>query len=272
MRIAIAPASIAYGAVRRSAEESDSAALARGAEVIVLCLSDAEAVRAVLDGAGPGLRSGHLVDRRHHVRPAGTRALAESLSARGVRLVDAPVTGGPTQAEAGVLGSLVAAKLPTSTRCSGSSPAIRRRYSDGRGGSGHAAKLLNNFVTQGTVVLLAEAYTRARDSGIDWQALYAVMCAGAARSARWKRWSVRRLAATSTAASSRSATQPRTSATTARWLRARIGDQARSARRYTSALPMRRCRRRTSLREPIARSRHPGLIPGQRTRAIAGAA
>ncbi len=92
---------------RGAAEASDLASLARGAEVIVLCLSDADAVRAVLDGAGPGLRPGHLVIDATTSDPRVTGALAESLSARGVRLVDAPVTGGPTQAEAGVLGSLV---------------------------------------------------------------------------------------------------------------------------------------------------------------------
>jgi len=166
-----------------AAEAGDLASLARAAEVIVLSLSDAEAVRAVLDSAGPGLRPGHLVIDATTSDPRVTRALAGSLSARGVRLVDAPVTGGPTQAEAGVLGSLVGCDAPdfdaVKQIVSCYSTVVQRM---GGVGSGHAAKLLNNFVTQGTVALVAEAYTRARDQGIDWHALYAVMCAGAARS------------------------------------------------------------------------------------------
>ncbi|MBK7080609.1 MAG: NAD(P)-dependent oxidoreductase [Betaproteobacteria bacterium] len=168
---------------RGAAEASNLAALARGAEVIVLSLSDAEAVRAVLDGVGPGLRAGCLVIDTTTSDPRVTRALAESLSARGVRLVDAPVTGGPAQAEAGVLGSLVgcaASDFDAVQRIASCYSTVVQRM--GEVGSGHAAKLLNNFVTQGTVVLLAEAYARARDNGIDWQALYAVMGAGAARS------------------------------------------------------------------------------------------
>jgi 3-hydroxyisobutyrate dehydrogenase-like beta-hydroxyacid dehydrogenase len=49
-------------------------------------------------------------------------------------------------------------------------------------GAGHQAKLLNNFVTQGTSVLLAEAYRQARDCGVDWKALYSIMETGAAHS------------------------------------------------------------------------------------------
>ena len=67
---------------RGAAEASDLATLARGAEVIVLSVSDAEAVRAVLDGAGPGLRPGHLVIDTNTSDPRATRALAGSLSAR----------------------------------------------------------------------------------------------------------------------------------------------------------------------------------------------
>ena len=49
-------------------------------------------------------------------------------------------------------------------------------------GAGHAAKLLNNFVTQGTAVLLAEAFAMAGRVGVDRHALLDVMKAGAARS------------------------------------------------------------------------------------------
>ena len=168
---------------RGAAEASDLATLARGVDVIVLSLSNAVAVRAVIEGMSLGLRAGHLVIDTTTSDPRVTRSLAALLSTRGVRLVDAPVTGGPTQAEAGALGTLVgcdASDLDAVQRIVSCYSAVVQRM--GEVGSGHTAKLLNNFVTQGTVVMLAEAYARARDNGIDWQALYAVMCAGAARS------------------------------------------------------------------------------------------
>jgi 3-hydroxyisobutyrate dehydrogenase-like beta-hydroxyacid dehydrogenase len=168
---------------RGAAEASDLATLARGVDVIVLSLSDAVAVRAVVDGMSLGLRAGHLVIDTTTSDPRVTRELAALLSNRSVRLVDAPVTGGPTQAEAGVLGTLVgcaASDLDAVQRIVACYSSVVQRM--GEVGSGHAAKLLNNFVTQGTVVLLAEAYARALDNDIDWQALYAAMYAGAARS------------------------------------------------------------------------------------------
>lgn len=72
------------------------------------------------------------------------------------------------QAEAGELGSIVGCDEASFPRIreivSGYSKTVQRV---GDVGTGHYAKLLNNFVTQGTAVLLAEAYCRARDKGVD---------------------------------------------------------------------------------------------------------
>lgn len=170
--------------LRRGATDTrDLAALARTVDVVVLCVSDAVVVRSVVAGLRPGLRAGHLVIDATSSDPQATLEIAAELHALGVRFADAPVTGGPAQAEAGVLGSLVGcdeADFADVQRIVGCYSKVVERL--GAVGSGHCAKLLNNFVTQGTVALLVEAYARARELGLDWRALYAVMQAGAARS------------------------------------------------------------------------------------------
>lgn len=164
-------------------ETRDLQCLAESSDVVVMCLSNADTVRAVIEGLLPGLRLNHLVIDATTSNPDVTLEIAEMLAARGVRYADAPVTGGPRDSEAGKLGSLVGCREGDFERVrnvvSNYSKVVQRI---GGVGTGHRAKLLNNFVTQGTGALLAEAYCRARDTGVDWHALYSVMEAGAARS------------------------------------------------------------------------------------------
>ncbi len=168
----------------RGAEPTgDLGTLAEQAQVIIVCVDNAQTVSSVVDSLLPTLRAGQLLIDATTSDPAVTREVAAKLRRQTVDYADAPVTGGPRQAAAGTLGSLVGCaetSFPRIREIVASYSKTVQRIGDV--GSGHYAKLLNNFVTQGTTALLAEAYGRARDNGIDWRALYAVMEAGAARS------------------------------------------------------------------------------------------
>ena len=158
-------------------------ALARQSDVIILCVDRADTVRSVVDTLLPALSPGQLLIDATTSDPAATREIAEKLRSQGVDYADAPVTGGPVQAQAGELGSLVGCAETIFPRVEQIASCYSRTVVRiGEVGSGHLAKLLNNFVTQGTTALLAEAYGRARENGVDWRALYSVMEAGAARS------------------------------------------------------------------------------------------
>jgi 3-hydroxyisobutyrate dehydrogenase-like beta-hydroxyacid dehydrogenase len=164
-------------------ETNDLAALAAGAEVIILCVDSADTVRQLTDAMLPAMRPGQLVIDATTSNPEVSREVAAWLKKNGVDYADAPVTGGPPEATAGRLGTIVGCDEAVFARVN----SIVARYAIsvqrvGDVGSGHFAKLLNNFVTQGTAALLAEAYGRARENGVDWHALYALMSAGAARS------------------------------------------------------------------------------------------
>lgn len=164
-------------------ETADLLEIARQSDVVMMCVSNADTVRAVIDGLLPGLRKGQTIIDATTSNPAVTRQVAGRLAEREIRYADAPVTGGPAESAAGRLASLIGcdeedfAKVREIVSCY-SKVALRI----GAVGAGHRAKLLNNFVSQGTSVLLAEAYCRAREEGVDWKALYSVMETGAARS------------------------------------------------------------------------------------------
>lgn len=164
-------------------EVATAQALAERITVLVTCLPDATAVERIARDVADRLAPGAIWIDATTSRPETSRALAEKLYARGVRFSDAPVTGGPPQAEAGELASMVGCREDDwgdVQRVVGAYSKTINRF--GEPGAGHTAKLLNNFITQGTTVLLAEAYARARAAGVDWPTLYKVMSTGAARS------------------------------------------------------------------------------------------
>lgn len=85
----------------------DLAAALTGATVVVTCLSDDSAVLELTDDtAFDRLTPGTLVIECSSTLPSTARAIAAALADRGLRAVDAPISGGPEAAEAGTLSFL----------------------------------------------------------------------------------------------------------------------------------------------------------------------
>src|ERR1035437_3134060 len=80
--------------------------VAARSDITVICVSDTPDVEAVLfgsDGIAGAARSGGLVIDCSTISPDSTRDFARRLAARGVGLVDAPVSGGSEGARLGTL-------------------------------------------------------------------------------------------------------------------------------------------------------------------------
>ena len=153
--------------------------LAAGAETVFLCVTGTPAAHAVVERLAPHLRAGSLViDTTTHA-PDGPEALAAALAAAGVRYVEAPVTGGVVQAEAGELGAIVGCAdadfAPAEALLSAFCMRVERF---GPVGAATRAKLVSNFLALGTATLAVEAFKQARALGVDWRKL---LRAGAAR-------------------------------------------------------------------------------------------
>ncbi|MEM8556056.1 MAG: NAD(P)-dependent oxidoreductase [Pseudomonadota bacterium] len=164
-------------------EAIDHADLVANCDVLLTCLPNAESVQAVFDAVRDNLRPGQLWIETTTSRPETTRAIASALAVQGVKFVDAPVTGGPPEAAEGRLASLIGCPEAEFDRVAHVTNTYSIRSSRfGEAGSGHAAKLLNNLVSQGAMILLADAFRSADELGLDQQALFNAMQAGAARS------------------------------------------------------------------------------------------
>jgi 2-hydroxy-3-oxopropionate reductase len=141
---------------------------AAASEVCLLMLSDGAAVDAVLAAIDPWLRAGHLVIDMSSAAPAGSKAHAARLAARGVGWVDAPVSGGPEGAAAGTLAIMaggseedVARARPVLEVLGGSVVRV------GGPGMGHTVKLVNQIIVALAIEAVAEGLTLAERSGVD---------------------------------------------------------------------------------------------------------
>lgn len=170
--------------LRRGAREApDARAMLAQCDVLLTCVPNAETVQDLADTLVPLFREGQIWIDASTSRPDTSAGIAERLVERGAIFADAPVTGGPQQAQEGTLVSLVGCTktdFPTIEALVAPYSKTVRRFGDA--GRGHAAKLLNNLVSQGTMLLLADAFQSASQIGVDAEALYDVMMAGAARS------------------------------------------------------------------------------------------
>lgn len=156
--------------------------------VVVTMLPDGAAVReAVLDWAGgiaAALPPGAVVLDMSSSDPVGTTALGRDLVEMGIRLVDAPVSGGITRAESGTLSLMVGGQDEDAFRRV--RPVLEvlgaRIFRTGPLGSGHAMKALNNYLGAAAYTTAAEALAIGHEFGLDPAVMLDVINASTGRS------------------------------------------------------------------------------------------
>jgi 3-hydroxyisobutyrate dehydrogenase len=148
--------------------------LGRDVSTIITMLPNGHDVRHVLLTAEGGaltkaLAEGAIVIDMSSSAPAGTRELAARLAARGVTLVDAPVSGGTRGAEAASLTIMVGSddKAAVERIRPILSAMGQKLFETGGAGSGHAMKALNNFMAGTNFLAAAEALVVGRRFGLD---------------------------------------------------------------------------------------------------------
>lgn len=95
------------------------------------------------------------------------RAQAARVAARGVRYVDAPVSGGEPGAREGTLAIMAGGDAETVREAAAALAPLGRVTHLGPAGSGQLAKLANQIVVGGTLVAIAEALELVRRGGAD---------------------------------------------------------------------------------------------------------
>ena len=169
--------------VARGAIEAKDLSGIAAADAILLCVTTSKVVEDTIAGLTPHLRRGQIILDSGTSSPEATRKLAHGLEALGVAYADIPLTGGPEQAEQGVLGVLCGARPETFAVIRPLLACFATTIKHfGPPGSGHTAKLISNYLVTGMVALVAEAFGAARKAQIDWKDLYEVMLNGSGNS------------------------------------------------------------------------------------------
>jgi len=110
---------------------------------------------------------------------ATPKAVAAAVQARGARYVDAPMTRTSQHAEDGCVNTMLGGDAVTIAEIRPLVEAYSENiFIGGEIGSGHRMKLLHNYISLGTLALLAEAYTCAGKAGVDRKVLTQVLATG----------------------------------------------------------------------------------------------
>jgi len=173
--------------VARGAKEAkDVSTLVARADVIVLCVTGSPQVEDLVYRKGGILeasRHGQILIDTSTSQPGSTLRIAEDLKVKGVRLVDAPLTRTPVEAEQGRLNTMVGADEATFKEIE---PVLRafceNIFHVGATGAGHKIKLINNFAAIGQMALTAEALAACVKLGVDPKKYFQLVSTGAANS------------------------------------------------------------------------------------------
>lgn len=162
--------------------------LAKSSQVVITMLPDGHIVRRVAlgksaedDSLARGLARGSLVIDMSSSAPVGTGELGKDLAERGISLIDGPVSGGVKGAVNATLAIMLGGDKTLVDDCDALLSAMGKRFYVGTLGAGHAAKVLNNYVSAAGLVAAAEAVVIAKKFGIDSQTLINVINASTGR-------------------------------------------------------------------------------------------
>ena len=172
-RVGDATARAAQSGAVAAASAADAAS---GSDIVITMLPAGEQVRSVYltgDRLIEAAKAGALLIDSSTIDIATARAVAEAAAARGLEMLDAPVSGGTAGAAAGTLTFM----------CGGSEEAFARArpvleimgrniFHAGRAGAGQAAKVCNNLMLAIEMIAVSEGFALAERLGLDTQRLF----------------------------------------------------------------------------------------------------
>jgi 3-hydroxyisobutyrate dehydrogenase-like beta-hydroxyacid dehydrogenase len=164
----------------QGAAVAESAEAVAGAAGRTICMvettAQAESVIAGEHGIVQRAGRGHVVVCMSTIDPLVARRLGQTLAARGIAMVDAPVSGGTERAASGELSIIAGGDADTVKACDDLFRAMGKNvFHVGALGQGLAMKLVNNMLVQVNTVAVAEALVLAVKAGLDPQTVYDVV-------------------------------------------------------------------------------------------------
>lgn len=165
---------VADGAARASSLEE----LSDQVEIVCISLPTPDIVEKVLLGEG-GLGGGkvRIIVDFSTTGPSVAQRIAAQLAAKGIQLVDAPVSGGTTGAEAGTLAVMLSGDETAYAEVRPVLEAVGKNlfYLGPKPGAAHLMKLINNTIMATTTMASFEGLVLGSKAGLDAQTMLDVI-------------------------------------------------------------------------------------------------
>lgn len=163
--------------------------LASKCDLMITCVSDTPDVEQVIlgeQGVIHGAKAGSLVIDMSTISPQATREIATQLKAKGVHMLDAPISGGSEGAARGTLSIMVGGEAAQVERAMPYFQAMGKTITHmGEIGAGQLTKLVNQILVVVNMLAAAEALVFAEAGGLDLKKTIEALAGGAAGSWMW---------------------------------------------------------------------------------------
>ncbi|WP_099205557.1 2-hydroxy-3-oxopropionate reductase [Scatolibacter rhodanostii] len=165
---------------------SSAKEVAEESSVIITMLPNSPHVKKAVceeNGVLEGAKSGSILIDMSSIAPTASQEIAHACLAKGVKMLDAPVSGGEPKAVDGTLSIMVGGQKEDFEAnkelllCMGASAVYC-----GAVGAGNTTKLANQIIVALNIAAVAEAFTLASKSGVDPQLVFEAICGGLAGS------------------------------------------------------------------------------------------
>jgi len=165
--------------------ESPKAA-AQASDVVIVIVTDSAAAEEVIcgrNGVLEGTHPGMILIDMGSIAPEMSRSIAERAKAKGIPMLDAPVTGNPKLAADGKLGIMVGGPKEAFDSCLPifEKMGVKIIHVGEENGKGTTLKLINNLIMGVAIQAVAEALVLAHKAGIDPVKVMEITSVGGAR-------------------------------------------------------------------------------------------
>jgi len=160
--------------------------IAQKSDIIFIMVPDTPDVEAALfgaEGVAEGLKPGSIIVDMSSISPIATKEFAKRLAAMGVKMLDAPVSGGQVGAENATLSIMVGGPLDVFNQIKPYFELMGKNIVHiGDHGDGQTCKVANQIVVALTIEAVAEALLFASKAGADPAKVRAALLGGFAQS------------------------------------------------------------------------------------------
>lgn len=155
-------------------------------DVMITVLPDGPDVKDVVlgpKGLLEGARPGSILIDMSSISPTVSKEVAEAAKAKGVRMLDAPVSGGEPGAISGALSIMVGGSKSDFDECSDMLKVMGKSVVRvGDIGAGNTTKLCNQIIVAANIAAVGEAFTLISKAGLDPEVVFDAIRGGLAGS------------------------------------------------------------------------------------------